>query len=385
MKKWIAGMALGFSLMVVLTGGTLAQDQDTGRSATVPPAQQSIPNVESESLDYLKQNQAERSRDQPGNLAPTYRILKQGRQNYSSLPGREAGVLIQPKAQFPGQRHATTAGEAWRNYRNGPLSQIGGWMLTVAVLALVVVYFVFGTSRLKEPPSGRLIERFTSFERIAHWTTAISFVALALTGLIMLFGRYFILPVFGATLFGWFSFVCKNIHNFVGPVFTIGLIVVFLLFVKDNLAETADAKWLARLGGLFGEENVSAGRFNAGEKLWFWGGVVVLGLFVSSSGFVLNMLVPGFDYTRGNMQIANVVHIISAVIFMGAALGHIYMGTLGMEGAFHAMSSGYVDDEWAKEHHDLWYGDIQSGKIPRVRSGEDAGKASAAYRVTAES
>ncbi|OGT01132.1 MAG: formate dehydrogenase subunit gamma, partial [Gallionellales bacterium RBG_16_56_9] len=173
---------------------------------------------------------------------------------------------------------------------------------------------------MKEPPSGRLIERFTSFERIAHWTTAISFVALALTGLTMLFGRYFILPIFGATLFGWFSFACKNIHNFVGPVFTIGLIVVFLLFVKDNLAETADAKWLARLGGLFGEENVSAGRFNAGEKLWFWGGVVVLGLFVSSSGFVLNMLVPGFDYTRGNMQIANVVHIISAVIFMGAAL-----------------------------------------------------------------
>ena len=135
---------------------------------------------------------------------------------------------------------------------------------------------------------------------------------------------------------------------------------------------------------LFGKENVSSGRFNAGEKLWFWGGVVVLGLFVSSSGFVLNMLIPGFDYTRGNMQIANVVHIISTVIFMSIALGHIYMGTLGMEGAYKAMATGYVDDEWAKEHHDLWYNEIQSGKIPRVRSEESASKTGAAYRLPAE-
>ena len=257
-------------------------------------------------------------------------------------------------------------------------------MLIVAVLAVVAVYFVFGTAKLKARPSGRVIERFTSLERIAHWTTAISFVLLALTGITMLFGRYIILPLFGPSLFGWFSFACKNIHNFVGPVFTVALVVVFLLFVRDNLAEATDVKWLTRLGGLFGKENVSSGRFNAGEKLWFWGGVVVLGLFVSSSGFVLNMLIPGFDYTRGNMQIANVVHIVSTVIFMSIALGHIYMGTLGMEGAYKAMATGYVDDEWAKEHHDLWYNDIQSGKIPRVRSAESAGKAEAPSRLPAE-
>ena len=198
MKKLIAGLALGFSLMVLLTGGAVAQNQDAGRVAAASPGTpQSVPNVESESLDYLKQNQAERTRDQPGNLAPTYRIVKEGRQNYSSLPAREAGVLIQPKVRFPGQAHATTAGEAWRNYRNGPLSQIGGWMLIVAVLAVVAVYFVFGTAKLKERPSGRVIERFTSLERIAHWTTAISFVLLALTGITMLFGRYIILPLFG--------------------------------------------------------------------------------------------------------------------------------------------------------------------------------------------
>ncbi|MGB7481879.1 MAG: formate dehydrogenase subunit gamma [Burkholderiaceae bacterium] len=330
-----------------------------------------VPNVES--VDILKQNQAERTRDQPGNLAPTYRIVKEGRENYSSLPAREAGVLIQPKVRFPGQARATTAGEAWRNYRNGPLSQIGGWLLGAALLAIVIVYLVFGTRKLKGEKTGRLIERFTPVERIAHWTTAISFVLLALTGLTMLFGRYVVLPLFGPTLFGWFSYICKNVHNFVGPLFTAALIAVFLIFLRDNFPEKNDWKWLVRMGGLFGGEDIRIGRFNAGEKLWFWGGVVLLGLFVSSSGFVLNMLVPGMDYTRGNMQVANVVHVVSAVLFICIGLGHIYMGTLAQEGAYTAMAEGYVDDEWAKEHHGLWYDDIQNGKIPRVRSEEGAG------------
>jgi len=383
MKNLAAGLIFGFALIVALSGVASAQNQGAANTtANGPVTAPSMPNVES--VDILKQNQAERSRDQPGNLAPTYRIVKEGRRNYSSLPAPEAGVLIQPKARFPGQAHATTAGEAWRNYRNGPLSQIGGWLLVVAVLGVVLTYFIFGTSKLKGTPTGRVIERFTSLERIAHWTTAISFIALALTGLTMLFGRYIILPLFGTTLFGWFSFACKNIHNFVGPIFTVSLVVVFLIFVKDNLPEPTDLKWLVKLGGVFGKENVSSGRFNSGEKLWFWGGVVILGLFVSSSGFVLNMLIPGFDYTRGNMQIANVIHIISAVIFMGMSLGHIYMGTLGMEGAFNAMATGFVDDEWAKEHHDLWYNDVQNGKIPRFRTQEGAAKVGGPYQVPAE-
>lgn len=378
MKKLTVSSVLACLLIVVFSSGAIAQNQE---NASNTPAIQTpaVPNVES--VDILKQNQAERSRDQPGNLSPTYRIVKEGRQNYSSLPAREAGVLIQPKVRFPGQDRGTTAGEAWRNYRNGPLTNIGGWLLIIALLALVPVYFIFGTSKLKGKPTGRLIERFTPVERIAHWTTAISFILLALTGITMLFGRYIILPIFGATLFGWFSYACKNIHNFVGPIFTVSLVVVFLIFVKDNFPEKNDVKWLVRLGGLFGNENIRSGRFNSGEKLWFWGGVVVLGLFVSSSGFVLNMLIPGFDYTRGNMQIANVVHIISAVIFMSISLGHIYMGTLGMEGAYTAMAAGYVDDEWAIEHHGFWYDDIQSGKIPRVRS--DEGVVKGAYRLPA--
>ncbi|MEO8408087.1 MAG: formate dehydrogenase subunit gamma, partial [Oxalobacteraceae bacterium] len=322
-----------------------------------------------------KQNQAQRSKSQPGNLAPTYRIVNAGTPNYSSLPALEASVLIQPKTQFPGQVRATTAGEAWRQYRNGPLTRIGGWVLILALLLIAAMYLFRGQIKLKSHLTGRLIERFTSVERLAHWTMAISFVTLALTGGTMLFGKYVLLPVFGLTLFGWLAFACKNIHNFVGPVFTGSIVVFFVIFVKDNLPGKGDLNWFAQFGGLLSGKHVSSGRFNAGEKVMFWGAVVVFGLIMSASGFVLDMLIPGLLYTRGNMQIASIVHIVAAVLAASMILGHIYLGTLGMAGAYQAMRTGYVDDAWAQQHHDLWYDDIQSGKVPRNRSSEQPSEA----------
>lgn len=359
MKTWFVSLTLGLSLLTVSAGPAMAQQ-----------APATAPNVES--VDILNQNQAERTRDQPGNAAPTWRIVKSGQNNYSSLPDPEAGVLIQPKAQFLGQARATTAGEAWRQYRNGPLTQIGGWLLILAIAAIAVFYFVKGPIRLNEARTGRLIERFTSLERIVHWTVAISFVILALTGIVMLFGKYVVLPIFGYTLFGWIAYACKNIHNFVGPVFTVSIIVFFVIYVKDNLPHASDIKWIKRLGGAIGKDHVSAGRFNAGEKLWFWGGLVVLGIVVSSSGFVLDKIVPGLQYDRGMMQIANIVHLAASALFIALSFAHIYIGTIGMEGAYQAMRTGYVDDTWAKEHHDLWYEQIEKGEIPRVRTQDAA-------------
>jgi formate dehydrogenase subunit gamma len=359
MNKFASTLAFGLSLL--LAASALAQN-----NPAAPPQQ--MPNVES--VDILKQNQAERTRDQPGNLAPTWRQVKEGTPNYASLPAPEAGVLIQPKARYVGQHQATTAGEAWRRFRNGPLTQIGGWLLLAALAAVAAMYFIKGPIRLKEGRTGRLIERFTSVERITHWTAAISFVVLAISGLVMLFGKHILLPVFGYTLFGWLTYALKTIHNFVGPVFAVSLLVMIVIFVKDNFLKAYDFRWLARLGGAIGDGHVHADRFNAGEKLWFWGGVFVLGLVVAASGFVLDMLVPGIAYTRGNLQIANVAHVVGTVLMMAAAIGHIYLGTIGMEGAYESMRDGYVDDAWAKEHHDLWYEQIQRGEIPRVRSKE---------------
>lgn len=375
MKKWFASLAFGIAMLTFPAAFTVAQGNDAAKAQLMPPA---APKVES--VDILKQNQAERTRDQPGNAAPTWRIVKQDQENYSSLPYPEAGVLIQPKAQFPGQSQATTAGEAWRRYHNGPLTHIGGWLILFAVACIAAIYFIMGPIKLKEGRTGRLIERFTSLERITHWTVAISFVLLAVSGLTMLFGKYVLMPVFGHALFGWLTYGLKTVHNFVGPVFTVAIIVFFIIYVKDNLLEAVDLKWLMRLGGAIGKGPVSAGRFNTAEKLWFWGGLVVIGLIASASGFALDMLMPGIEYTRANMQIANVIHLVSAVLVASAALGHIYLGTIGVEGVYEGMRTGYVDDTWAREQHDLWYQKIQSGEIPRVRTQEAATKMGASVK-----
>lgn len=364
MTKCLVNLVLGIALLTISAGFATAQ---TGSPATG----QAAPQVESVDILDMNQNQAERSRVQPGNLAPTWRAVRSGENFSTTVSGLESGVLIQQNAQFLGQDRATTAGEAWRQYRNGPMTKISAWLLVIAVAVMAVVYVIFGPSRLKEPETGRLIQRFTPIERIAHWTLAISFVAMAVTGLLMFFGRYVLLPVFGYTLFGWLAYASKNIHNFLGPVFAISLIVVFAIFVKDNLPRREDVRWLTRLGGAIGKEHVSSGRFNAGGKIWFWGGVVVLGLIISLSGLFLDMLLPVAAYTRGNMQLAHVIHLIAAVLIMAASLGHIYLGTIGMEGAYAGMRTGYVDDTWARQHHDLWYDDVKSGKIPRVRSEEN--------------
>ena len=321
--------------------------------------------------DASAKAQAERAVTQPGNNAPVWRDVKSGEQNRTGLPGRELGVLIQPQLRFPGQKAFATAGEAWRNFHNGPLVFYGGWLLIVAALAILAYYLVKGTMKLKHAPTGRLIERFNSLERIAHWSTAISFVILALSGLTILFGKFVLLPVTGYTLFAWLSALAKNLHNFVGPYFILSLLLTFVLFVRDNFWHPSDAKWIANAGGLLSGNEVPSGRFNFGEKGWFWIGVVLLGVIMSVTGLI--MLFPNFDQLRETMQQANVIHVIGAVVFIALSFAHIYLGTIGMEGAYQSMRSGYVDEAWAKEHHELWYNDVKAGKIPATSSGVAAG------------
>jgi formate dehydrogenase subunit gamma len=204
------------------------------------------------------------------------------------------------------------------------------------------------------------VKRFSTWQRSVHWTVAITFCVLALSGLIMLFGKYILMPVFGRTLFSWLAILCKNLHNFVGPVFAIGLILIILTFIKDNFIKSYDFKWFAKFGGIISGEHVPSGRFNAGEKVWFWGGVLVLGVTVSVTGFILDF--PNFAQGRETMQLANVIHAVAAIVFMAVFLGHVYMGTIGTEGAYRAMRDGEVDETWAKEHHEIWYQEVINSK-----------------------
>jgi formate dehydrogenase subunit gamma len=329
---------------------------------------------------YADQNNGERAKVQPGNNAPMWRQVGAGVTGYSSLPASqapEAGNLIQPFVQYPGSK-LTNAGEAWRQVRNNWIIPYGGSLLLIAALAIALFYYGKGTMTLHGTETGRKIERFTPLERSAHWTNAIAFVLLAVSGVVMAFGKFFIQPIIGNALFGWLTYVLKNIHNFAGPLFAVSLIIVFVTFLKDNFPSKEDITWLLKGGGMLSGQEVPSHRFNAGEKVVFWFGVLGLGLIVVASGLVLDKLIPGLIYERSTMQIANMIHGVATILMMAMFMGHIYMGTIGMQGAYSAMRDGYVDETWAKEHHELWYNDIKAGKIPAHRSPEAAAPGGAA-------
>ncbi|MGH8347922.1 MAG: formate dehydrogenase subunit gamma [Pseudomonas sp.] len=265
-----------------------------------------------------------------------------------------------------------SGGDTWRAVRNGPISFYGGILLIAVPVLIFLFYRRYGALKLHGKPAGRLIQRFSEWERVLHWSTAISFVVLAISGTVILFGKHVILPIFGYTLFSWLAILSKNLHNFVGPLFIFCVAAMFVTFVKDNWWKAHDFLWFRKAGGMFSKEHIPSDRFNAGEKSWFWFGVFLLSIVVAVTGLILDF--PNFEQGRGLMQQANVIHAVAAVIYTAAALGHIYMGTLGVEGAYESMRNGTVDETWAKEHHELWYNDIKSGKSAQ----KPAGSASAA-------
>ncbi|TDQ38414.1 formate dehydrogenase subunit gamma [Tepidicella xavieri] len=322
---------------------------------------------------YMNQSNAQRQQVQPGNNAPMWRQVGQGVAGVTNFPYPEYGTLIQPTVQYPGSR-LTNAGEAWRQVRNGVIIPYGGALLVIVAVAIALFYLGKGPIRLHGQETGRQIERFTAFERAAHWTNAFAFVVLAVSGLIMAFGKFFLLPIMGSMLFGWLAYAMKNLHNFAGPLFAVSLVIVFFTFLRDNLPSKDDIRWMLKAGGLFSGQEVPSHRFNAGEKIVFWGGVFLLGFTVVASGLVLDKLIPGLAYLRSDMQIAHMIHASAAMMMMAMFLGHIYMGTLGVQGAYQAMKTGYVDETWAKEHHELWYDDIKAGKIPAERSTRSGAK-----------
>jgi formate dehydrogenase subunit gamma len=365
-ESWLCALALALPVLVAQ-----AQAQQPAAPAAPPAAaEDKVAPAPADAGPQATDTNAQRSRVQPGNNAPFWRGVKNS-EGITNLPGAETGVLIQQQADYPGSA-LTTAGEAWRQVRNQVIIPYGAALLGIVLLAIAIFYFTRGSLGGHTPDSGRKIERFTPFERAAHWSNATAFVILAVSGIVMAFGKFFLLPVMGSTLFGWLTYALKTAHNFAGPVFAVSLVVVIATFIKDNFPQRGDLTWIAKGGGMFGGQEVPSHRFNAGEKGLFWAGVFVLGLTVVASGLFLDKLLPGFVYTRGEMQIAHMIHAAAAVLMMAAFLGHIYMGTLGMKGAFDAMRTGYVDEAWAREHHQYWAEDVRTGKIPAQRSHEPA-------------
>jgi formate dehydrogenase subunit gamma len=366
-RRW--GRGLAFALALTLPLVALAQTPpaatDPAKGGTAgPPAGFNAP-----AEAKPDETNAQRAKTQPGNNAPFWRsVHDSGTQpGISNLPGAEKGVLIQPFVQYPGSRF-TNAGEAWRQVRNDWIIPYGGSLVVITVLALALFYVTKGPIGGHVPNTGRTFERFTYFERAAHWSNAIAFCVLGISGLVMAFGKFWLKPVIGGPLFGWLTYALKTAHNFAGPLFAVSLVIVFVTFVRDNVPGRGDLDWLKRAGGLFGGAEPASGRFNAGEKIVFWAGVFGLGIVVVGSGLVMDKLIPGLAYLRSDMQIAHMVHAIATLLMITLFLGHIYLGTLGTQGAYRAMKTGHVDEGWAREHHAYWADDIQSGKVPAQRT-----------------
>jgi formate dehydrogenase subunit gamma len=256
-----------------------------------------------------------------------------------TIPDGRAATLIQPE------------GREWRQFHQTTLPTYGGYVLLGMLGLLVLFYLVRGKVRLEGGRSGRTIVRFGGFSRFVHWLTAFSFVILALSGLNVVFGKTLLLPLVGENVFAAFAQWAKYAHNYLSIPFTVGLVLMLLIWIKDNFPTATDFRWLAKGGGIIGKAHPPAAKFNAGQKLIFWS-VILIGGLIAVSGYLL--MFPFYANTIAGMQLAQILHSVGGVVLIAVIFAHIYIGTVGMEGAFEAMGSGKVDVNWAKEHHSIW-------------------------------
>jgi formate dehydrogenase subunit gamma len=270
------------------------------------------------------------------------------------IPDQKASVLIQPD------------GRTWDFFHEVLLHWTGTIVILGMIAVLAAAYLIIGRLRISAGRSGTKVRRFSGFERFAHWLTATSFVVLGLTGLNITFGKLLLRPVIGPDVFSDWAQLAKYIHNYGSFAFVVGLALIVAMWMKDNIPRKIDIVWLKEGGGFIASKHPTAGRFNAGEKLVFWF-VLGAGAAVAVSGYLL--MFPFYVTNIFGMQIAQAVHSLIAVAFVAVIIAHIYIGTLGMEGAFEAMGTGSVDLNWAKEHHGLWLEEeIVKGRAPHQQA-----------------
>jgi len=292
--------------------------------------------------------------EEQNHRANFWRAVREGEAGYSAVTGPEAGVFI------------NNGGQNWRQIRDTYITKFGGWAI-LGSLGLILLFFIIkGKIKVEAEKSGMTVPRWTLFERTMHWYTAILFIVLSITGLSMLFGRAVLIPLLGGEGFAAWASLSISIHNLIGPFFTIGVFAMLLFWIKNNIPNATDLKWLATGGGIIGNAHPSAGKANGGEKIWYWLVILVGLLAVCGSGLVLigwAAQLGLMDNTRATMQFMHQVHAIAAIVWIIAFFGHAYIGTLGTEGALEGMTTGRVSVEWAKQHHDLWYDEVKDEAV----------------------
>ena len=307
------------------------------------------------------------SAQQPSSVNPTAssvnedQLLQQMKiiSGRGSIPDAKSYNLEQP------------AGRDWREFHQETLPWVGAIAILAMLALLVIFYLMRGMVKIENGRSGRLIVRFNAFERAIHWMTATCFVVLAITGLNLTFGKQTLLPLLGPDAFATWSQWGKYAHNYLSFPFTLGVVVMLLMWIANNIPNRVDMEWIKRGGGIVGNDHPPAYKFNAGQKGIYWI-VVIGGGAVAASGYFL--MFPFYATDIAGMQLAQTVHGIVAVLFVAVMLAHIYIGTIGMEGAFEAMAEGTVDENWAKQHHSLWLNEEKhkapTGATPRATPAE---------------
>ena len=287
------------------------------------------------------------SAQQPTSVNPTAAAVKEDQllrelqraQGRGTLPDKQSHVLEQP------------AGRDWQVFHQGGMRWLGAIAILGMLGLLVGFYLVRGMVRIDGGRTGRTIVRFNSFERFVHWMTATCFIILALSGLNITFGKPLLLPLIGPEAFSAWSQWAKYAHNFLSFPFTLGVVLILLMWIGGNIPGKVDVEWIRQGGGIVGSKHPPAKRFNAGQKMIYW--IVVLGGgAVAATGYLL--MFPFYGTDIAGMQLAQMIHGSFALLFIAAMIAHIYIGTIGMEGAFEAMGTGDVDTNWAKQHHSLW-------------------------------
>ena len=310
------------------------------------------------------------SAQQPNSVNPQASVVKEQQllQQLKTIEGR--GTIPDTKSYTIEQ----PAGRDWRHFHEVTLRWIGA-IIVLGILAVLILFYLWrGMVRIPGGRSGRTIVRFNAFERFVHWMTATCFIILAISGLNVTFGKPLLLPLMSPEAFTAWSQWAKYAHDYLNFPFTLGVIMIFLIWIAGNIPNHVDVEWFKRGGGIVGHDHPPAYRFNAGQKTIYW--IVVLGgTAVAISGYVL--MFPFYGTDIHTMQSAEIAHGIVAMLLVAAMLGHIYIGTIGMEGAFEAMGTGTVDLNWAKEHHRLWLdeemartGPNESQRQPALRPAE---------------
>ena len=269
-----------------------------------------------------------------------WRVVRDGLPAYSSTPQQGHTVLI------------GNSNENWREVRNGFIMPLAQWIILIVLLAIGLLYKIAGPDRLEKSRSGIKVERYAKADRILHWYTAVLFITMAVTGFSLILGRLFLIPVIGLQANSVWLELSKVLHNYCGPLLLIGIMFEVILWMKFNIPQKVDLEWVKKMTGRLKDAKPHIGRVNAGQKAWFWL-VAACGAIVGITGILLDF--PIWGQSHFTMQLSHVIHAVVAILFVGAALGHIYMGSIGVEGVFEGMWNGTVDAVWAEQHADLWY------------------------------